>query len=279
MDEETIIALDGVSVKAGYKYLLRNISWQVRRGEHWAVFGQNGSGKTTLLSVIAGFKQQTAGTVQVLGQAFTNDNILAIRRRIGWVSASFFDKYYTQESALHIVLSGLGGTLGLYDDITLDDVALAKALLGELGLGDKVDRTFDQLSKGERQNVLIARALISDPEILILDEPYTGLDVYNRSYLAETIAELSRQKALTIIYVTHYAEEITPLFGRTLLLKGGQVYAAGATEELLKDKVISGLLGHPAQISPSGEGYHLSIQAHSQLARLLGAKGAKEGVQ
>lgn len=132
---EKVIALDKVSCKAGYKFLLRDISWQVAKGEHWVVFGANGSGKTTLLSIIAGFKHYTSGSVKVFGESFTNDNILAIRRRIGWVSSSFFDKYYSKESALHIVLSGRNGTLGLDDAITLDDVRLAKALLTELHLG------------------------------------------------------------------------------------------------------------------------------------------------
>ena len=174
---EYVIDLEHVSCKAGYKYLLRDVTWQVKPGEHWVVFGMNGSGKTTLLSMIAGFKHYTGGTIKVFGEEFSNDNILAIRRRVGWVSSSFFDRYYAQESALNIVLSGKYGTLGLGEDIALTDVLLAKNLLGELKLGDKVDRTFDMLSKGERQNVLIARALFADPDILILDEPCNGLDV------------------------------------------------------------------------------------------------------
>ena len=113
--------MKGVSCKAGYRYLLRDINWEVGRGEHWVVFGVNGSGKTTLLSIIAGFKHFTDGTVKVFGQEFSNDNILAIRERIGWVSSSFFDKYYSKESALNIVLSGKHGTLGLDEDITLED--------------------------------------------------------------------------------------------------------------------------------------------------------------
>ena len=279
MDDETMIALDKVSVRAGSQYLLQEISWQVRRGEHWAVFGQNGSGKTTLLSVIAGFKQPTSGTVRVFGHAFSNENILAIRQRIGWVSASFFDKYYSRESALHIVLSGRNGTLGLDDEITLADVALAKALLKELGLGDKLNRTFDMLSKGERQNVLIARALISNPDILILDEPYTGLDVYNRSYLADAIAELCHEKALTIIYVTNYAEELTPLFPKTLLLKNGHCFAQGSTETWFQDQTISELLGHSTQIERERDAYRLIIRTQPRLAALLQRAGQKEGAE
>ncbi len=268
--EEAVIKLDKVSCKAGYKYLLRDISWQVDSGEHWVVFGANGSGKTTLLSIIAGFKHYTQGSVKVFGESFSNDNILAIRKRIGWVSSSFFDKYYTKESALHIVLSGRNGTLGLDDGITLDDVWLAKALLAELHLGDKVNRTFDMLSKGERQNVLIARALISSPEILILDEPCTGLDVYNRSYLFSTIEELSKQKRLSIIYVTHYAEEITPLFQKALLLKNGHIFAADDTSALFNDQTIGELLGYPVTVIQERDAtYRLQVKTQSKLSQLL----------
>ena len=270
--EQKVIEFDKVSCKAGYKYLLRDISWQVAPGEHWVVFGANGSGKTTLLSIIAGFKHYTAGCVKVFGENFSNDNILAIRKRIGWVSSSFFDKYYSKESALHIVLSGRNGTLGLDDDITLEDVWLAKTLLAELQLGDKINRTFDMLSKGERQNVLIARALIGGPEILILDEPCTGLDVYNRSYLFSTIEELSKEKHLSIIYVTHYAEEITPLFQKALLLKNGHIFAAGDTSAVFNDQTIGELLGYPVEIRQEDAFYRLKVETQSKLSQLLNAR-------
>lgn len=266
---EYVIDLEHVSCKAGYKYLLRDVTWQVKPGEHWVVFGMNGSGKTTLLSMIAGFKHYTGGTIKVFGEEFSNDNVLAIRRRVGWVSSSFFDRYYAQESALNIVLSGKYGTLGLGEDIALTDVLLAKNLLGELKLGDKVDRTFDMLSKGERQNVLIARALFADPDILILDEPCNGLDVYNRSYLFSTIEALSKKKELTIIYVTHYVEEIIPLFDKALLLKNGHIFAQGATEALFCDETMQALLGYPAQVEKINGTYYLQVATESFLVDLL----------
>ena len=273
---EYVIDLEHVSCKAGYKYLLRDVTWQVKPGEHWVVFGMNGSGKTTLLSMIAGFKHYTGGTIKVFGEEFSNDNILAIRRRVGWVSSSFFDRYYAQESALNIVLSGKYGTLGLGEDIALTDVLLAKNLLGELKLGDKVDRTFDMLSKGERQNVLIARALFADPDILILDEPCNGLDVYNRSYLFSTIEALSKKKELTIIYVTHYAEEITPLFQKTLLLKNGHIFAAGETAAVFDEQLISELLGYPVTIEQEKDAtYRLKVETESKLSQLLAGQSQK----
>ena len=264
-----VIELNNVSCKAGYKYLLRDITWRVKSGEHWVVFGMNGSGKTTLLSMIAGFKHFTSGTIKLFGEEFSNDNILAFRRRVGWVSSSFFDRYYAKESALNIVLSGKYGTLGLGEDVGLADVLLAKNLLVELKLGDKIDRTFDMLSKGERQNVLIARALFSDPDILILDEPCSGLDVYNRSYLFSTIEALSRKKDLTIIYVTHYVEEIIPLFDQALLLKNGHTFALGQTEALFTDAVMQELLGYPAKVEKINGTYYLQMAVQSSLADLF----------
>lgn len=270
MCEGSIIELTNISCKAGYKYLLRDISWQVKKGEHWVVFGMNGSGKTTLLSIIAGFKHHTAGRVTVFGEKFSNENILDIRKKIGWVSASFFDKYYSKESALNIVLSGTNGTLGLDDGITLEEVRLAKALLLELNLGDKINRTFDMFSKGERQNILIARALINNPDILILDEPCTGLDVYNRSYLFSTIEKLSEKKDLAIIYVTHYTEEIMPLFKKMLFLKNGHIFAKGDTDALLNTKIISELLGYPAVVEKEKDAtYRLKVETQSKLIGLL----------
>lgn len=267
---EYLIDLDNVSCKNGHKYLLRNVSWKVKPGEHWVVFGMNGSGKTTLLSIIAGFKHFTSGTVKVFEQEFSNLNILEIRRKIGWVSSSFFDKYYSKESALNIVLSGKNGILGLDFNITLEDVRKAKYLLQELRLGDKINYSFDMMSKGERQNVLIARALFSNPEILILDEPCTGLDVYNRSYLFSTIEDLAQKKELSIIYVTHYVEEIIPLFSKGMLLKNGTVFAKGNTENLFTEKVISNMLGYSVKIKRNiDKTYCLNIKTQSSLIELL----------
>ena len=266
---EYAIELDKVSCKAGYQYLLREITWRVRPGEHWVVFGLNGSGKTTLLSIIAGFRHFSSGTVKLWGEGFNNENILAIRQRVGWVSSSFFDKYYTRESALNIVLSGKFGTLGLADEVTLQDVSLAKSLLAELKLADKIDRSFDLLSKGERQNVLIARALMSNPDILILDEPCSGLDVYNRNYLFSTIEALSQSKALTIIYVTHYIEEIIPLFDQALLLKNGHIYAQGPTQDVFCDETMQGLLGYHVKVGQSNGRYALQLETPSHLADLF----------
>lgn len=267
---EYIVETSKLSCKVGYKYLLHDIDWKVKQGEHWVVFGMNGSGKTTLLSIIAGLKHFTSGIVKIFGEEFTNENILDIRKRTGWVSSSFFDKYYSRESALNIVLSGKSGSLGLEENITLEEVAFAKKLLEALNIGDKINRTFDMLSKGERQNVLIARALFQNPDILILDEPCTGLDIYNRSYLFDTINKLAQKKSLTIIYVTHYIEEIIPLFDHILYLKNGSVFAQGKTKEMLQKSLLENLLNYPVDLFEEPDGtYRLTVESHSTLVNMF----------
>jgi len=253
-EKETIIKTEGLCCQAGKRYLLRNINWEVKRGEQWVVFGLNGSGKTTLLSIIAGFKEKTAGKVEVFGEEYSQENILKNRKRIGWVSSSFFDKYYTKESALNIVLSGLSGTLGLCGNIQDEDVWKAKELLKEWHFGDKVDLPFSMLSKGERQNILIARAMIAEPEILVLDEPGTGLDVLAREYLLKKINTLAMEKNITVIYVTHYPEEIQPIFDQCMVLRDGRIVDIGSTKEIMQTERMSAHLESSVKIEHLTDG-------------------------
>lgn len=252
---KTIIKTTDLACQSGRKYLINQINWQVEKGEHWIIFGLNGCGKTTLLSIVAGFKGQTKGELEVFGKSYTEDNIFSLRQKIGWVSSSFFDKYLSWESALSIVLSGVSGTLSMSRAITDNDVKRALALLRQLRLGNKIDQPFALMSKGERQCVLIARALVSQPEILILDEPSTGLDIYAREYILTAVDDLARHTDMTIIYVTHYIEEILPSFDKTMLMKDGQIYAQGVTSDMLSDDLFTSFLNYPVHISRDIDGY------------------------
>lgn len=269
-----VIKTEGLSLKAGRRYLLKDIDWQVKRGENWLVFGMNGSGKTTLLSILAGFKQGNGGRVEVLGERYTSDNVLALRRRIGWVSSSFFDQLYSRESVLDIVLSGKFGTVGLGGEVSDQDIVRAKALLKDLGMTDKMRRPFHLLSKGERQNVLIARALFPNPDILVLDEPSSGLDVMAREHLLNTVRDLAEHTQVTIIYVTHYTEEILDIFQHTLLLRKGQVYAQGRTEEMFTEPMISEFLGYPVTIKRQDGQFQIQMEACSRVKELLEGREA-----
>lgn len=267
---EEVVRLEDLTCLAGNNALLSNVDWSVNKGEHWIVFGLNGSGKTTLLSIIAGFRGFSSGSVEVFGTPYTEDNILEKRKRVGWISSSFFDKYYQRESVLNIVLSGISGKLGKNTlDISNCDIKRAKSLLIELGLKDKLHRTFDLLSKGERQNVLIARALISDPELLILDEPGTGLDVFAREYMLATVKALADDPKRTIIYVTHYTEEILNIFDKCLLLKNGQIHAIGKSKDLFTDEKMSEFLDYPAKVIQASNHFYVDVEVASDIKRLM----------
>jgi len=264
-----VIEVKNLCCKSGYRYLLHNINWEVQKGEHWIVFGMNGCGKTTLLSIIAGYNDFTAGSVKVFGESYTNDNILEHRKKIGWVSSSFFDKYLSWESALNIVLSGLTGTLSINFDIQDGDVKRAKRLLKALRLGDKINQPFCLMSKGERQCVLIARALLSNPEILILDEPGTGLDIYAREYVLKTVEDLALHTDMTLIYVTHYAEEILPMFDKTLLMREGKLYCQGKTEDIMKSEQFSDFLRYRADVQKTGDKYDIQLDVEYGLDKSI----------
>lgn len=243
-----LVHTDNLNYKVGQRYLLHNINWNIKKGERWVVFGLNGSGKTTLLSIIAGYNTFTEGRLEVFGAPYNDENIFENRKRIGFISSSFFDKYYRNETALEIVLAGTTGTFGLTFDITDDQIKRAKQLLQQLGLGEKINQSYVSMSKGERQSVLIARAFVHQPELLILDEPCSGLDVIARNKMLKTIETIAQDNAMTIIFVTHYAEEILPQFNQMLLLSEGKIYAQGTVEELFKEDVLSKFTGKQVQI-------------------------------
>lgn len=266
---EPIIKVKDLSYKVGQRYLLHHINWEVQPGENWVIFGLNGSGKTTLLSIVAGFKPFTEGSLEIMGQTYTNENILDIRKQVGWISSSFFDKYFSRETVLNVVLSGLSGSFGLHYDIQDEDVCRAKALLVELRMEHKMDTLFSLLSKGERQNVLIARAMLTRPKILLLDEPDNGLDVYAREHTQNTIQALAEDNEITIVYVTHYPESILPQFDHCLLLRYGQIFAQGRTEDMLCSERISALMGDSVTVGREQDGrYQMRLNVPSKIRDL-----------
>lgn len=252
--------------RSGNKYLLDHLNWQVKLGEHWLIFGLNGSGKTTLLSMIAGFKPLTSGELTVLGKTYSKETIFDLRKKVGLVSNSLFDRIYYNESALQIVLSGIFGTFNIEFNIKDQDVRFAKALLRELRMGDKMYQAFGTMSKGERQNVLIARALITKPELLLLDEPTSGLDIYARDHLYQTVTALADSGKVTILYVTHYPEEIPTFIKNALLLRNGNIFAQGPIDKIMQSKMISELLHEDVRVSCDENGIrHMTVEAPTQI--------------
>ncbi len=199
--------------------------------------------------------------MSVLGKRFGEFDLRELRKSIGWVSTSLQQKLYGGETALKIVLSGKFATIGLYDRTGLEDMDKAEKLMKALGCSSLAERTYDTLSQGERQRVLIARALMASPKLLILDEPCTGLDVFAREQLLQMIEGVAGQEdAPTIIYVTHHVEEILPCFTKTMLIKDGQVFAAEESSKVLTSEVMSDFFGVPVQIDRKGGRSWLSVK-------------------
>ncbi|MDG5787100.1 ABC transporter ATP-binding protein [Evansella sp. AB-P1] len=246
-----VLQVENVSLIRDGNWILKDINWDVKKGEHWALLGLNGAGKTALLHMLYAFYFPTKGNVSVLGKRYGKD-ILGedLRRRIGLVSSILKDRIYEEDSAYQIVLSGAFASIGLYG--TPSDVMRHKAqqLLKELGCFEYANRSFRTLSQGERQRVLIARALMGNPELLILDEPTNGLDFLAREQLLEVIERISENPNLpTIIFVTHHVEEILPCFKKTLLLKEGKVFTSGRTEQVLTNEVLTNFFDVPVNVS------------------------------
>ena len=246
---ESVIELDQVTWTRDGKPIVSGIDWQVERGEHWAVMGLNGSGKTTILNLINGYIWPTSGRVSVLGHPFGTIDLRQLRKSIGWVSSSLQERLYPSSRAEHIVLSGKHATIGLYDEVDETDQTRALEWMTQLGCAHLVGRTYQTCSQGEKQKLLIARALMASPQLLILDEACNGLDFLARESLLAGIAEIAaRPDAPTLLLVTHHIEEILPIFSHTLMIRRGEVFARGRTDELLQSKTLSAFFETPVHV-------------------------------
>lgn len=254
-----VISMDGVTYTREGRVILKDIRWQVRRGEHWAIIGLNGSGKTTLLNIVNGYIYPSAGDVRVLGRRFGQYDLRELRKSIGWVSSSLQERLYGNDTAVKIVLSGKFASIGLYDRTGEEDLDKAYRILERLGCRELADRQYRLLSQGEKQKVLIARALMSSPQLLILDEPCTGLDLFARDYMLKSIEEICQSAVPTVLYVTHRIEEVLPTFSHTLLLRRGEVYRAGKTGDVLRQDILGGFFERNVKLETDNRRYWLRI--------------------
>jgi len=243
--DDILIKTENLSYQVGSRFLLKDIHWKIKKGEKWLLFGLNGCGKTTLLSVVAGLRGGFSGTVKVFGEHYSKENIMELRKKIAFVSSSFYDKIFSNESLLNIVLSGKSGTLSCENAVSIEDKNKAKRLLARFHLSGREDHAYNWLSKGERQSVLLARAMMSEAELLILDEPCSGLDITARSQLLDYIEQLTTQDELTVIYVTHYADEILQGFTHAILMEQGKIMAQGMRDEVIRSENFSKFIKQP----------------------------------
>ncbi|QJC53910.1 ABC transporter ATP-binding protein [Paenibacillus albicereus] len=248
-----MIELKQVTWKRERLTLLDEVSWRVRPGEHWALLGLNGSGKTTLLNIVCGYIWPTSGEVSVLGRKYGEVDLRELRKSIGWVSNSLQDKLYKTDRAQYVVLSGIHATIGLYDAVSDEDETRARGQMESLGCLHLWDREYGTCSQGEKQKLLLARALMASPQVLILDEPCNGLDLFSRERLLESISELARRPdAPTLIYVTHHTEEIVPELGHALLLRRGQVFRSGPVADVLDSATLTEFFEAPVAAETHG---------------------------
>ena len=242
-----VLELTGVSVVRNGSRLLDEVSWSVSEGERWVVLGPNGAGKTTLLQLAAARMHPTSGTASVLGELMGKVDVFELRPRIGLSSAALADRLPGRERVADVVVTAGYGVTGrwheAYDQL---DHARAAELLGALGVAHLADRTFGTLSEGERKRVQIARALMTDPELMLLDEPAAGLDLGGREDLVHRLGEIAEDVyAPALVLVTHHVEEIPPHFTDVLLLRQGRVVAAGPIETTLTQENLEATFGLP----------------------------------
>lgn len=231
------------------KAVLNGIDWTVREGEHWALLGLNGSGKTTLLNMLCGYLWPTSGEISVLGNRFGEVDLRELRKSIGWVSSSMQAKLHGGQKAQDLVVSGKFASIGLYENPSSEDYDRAAALMQQLDCSHLLDRTYQTCSQGEQQKLLIARALMASPKLLILDEATNGLDFISKEGLLESISQLAVEpNAPHMLYVTHHTEEIMPIFSRTLLLRRGAVFIQGKTAEVLSEASLSDFFEVPVDV-------------------------------
>ncbi|TKV60565.1 ABC transporter ATP-binding protein [Nakamurella flava] len=244
---DSVVHLLEVTVRRGSTLLLDRVSWSVDADERWVILGPNGAGKTTLLQIAAANLFPTTGRVHVLGERLGAVDVGDIRPRIGLSSAALAARVAPSEKAVDVVVSAGWGVVGRWREAyDAQDFTRAGELLSAMGVDHLAERQFGTLSEGERKRVLVARALMSDPELLLLDEPAAGLDLGAREDLLARLSALAVDPvAPTTILVTHHVEEIPPDFSHVLLLRGGRVVVAGPIAEVLTAQSLSKTFGMP----------------------------------
>lgn len=242
--------------------ILREVSWRVAPGQHWVILGANGSGKTSLLSALTGYLMPTSGEIMLLGRRYGETDWRELRKKVGIVSSSVRQMMAEAEPALETVVSGKYAMIDFWGRVTRPDRVRARRLLRQVECGYLANRPWSVLSQGERQRVLIARALMAKPRMLILDEPCAGLDPAAREHFLQFLQRLGQRKnSPALILVTHHVEEIMPVFSRVLILKSGRVLAAGEKRAVLAARVLAEAFSARVKLTRRMERYVMSVVA------------------
>lgn len=249
-----ILEIENLSVHRGGKTILGPLNWQVLEGQRWVVLGPNGAGKTTLLQVCSSLIHPTSGSIKILGEQLGRVDVFELRTRIGLTSSALVEQLPADELVIDVVLTAAYAMLGRWQEkYDLWDESRAMALLTALGVRDLGDRNFGSLSEGEKKRVQIARALMADPELLLLDEPASSLDLGGREDLLKRIEVFAKDPlAPATVIVTHHIEEIPAGTTHALLLKEGSEVAKGDINTVITDLNLSNAYGLPISVQSEG---------------------------
>lgn len=253
--------MDNLRIVRDGTVILRDVNWRVTQGQHWVILGANGSGKTSLLSALTGYLMPTSGELSLLGEIYGQSDWRELRKQIGLVSSSVRQMMADDEPALETVASGKYAMIDFWGRLTRAEKARARKLLRQVECEYLADRPWRVLSQGERQRVLIGRALMAKPRVLILDEPCAGLDPAAREHFLDFIQRLGRQAdAPTLVFVTHHVEEIMPVFTHVLVLKNGAILAAGKKAATLDSKNLSQAFNARIKLQTAARRYSLRVR-------------------
>jgi iron complex transport system ATP-binding protein len=259
-----VLRLAGVRIERAGATIIDDVSWTIEPGEHWTMLGANGSGKTSLLSAVMGYLPATRGHIEVLGERYGESDWREMRRRIGIVSSALMPMLEPGEPAMKTVLSGKSALLGYFGPVFEDDERAARHILAELECDYLENRRWELLSSGEKQRILIGRALMARPALLVLDEPCAGLDPVARERFLDFLERWARAgEAPSLVLVTHHVEEIMPAFSHALVLRAGRVVAAGPKEVALSSHVLSAAFDARIELSSRAGRYTLAIAPRS----------------
>lgn len=246
MERKEILNFKDITFVREGRKILSGVNWVIKEKEVWALLGLNGTGKSTLLSMIPAYTFPTKGDYWVFGNKFGNYAWPKIRKKLGFVSSNLkiFSGTLNNQKVEKVILSGKYNTIGIYDEINQNDIEKGKELLKDFNLEHLKDKKYEVLSQGEQRKVLLARAFMTNPELLILDEPCSGLDLKSREYYLKTLGEKIKEKEISIIYVTHQLEELIPEITHVAILgNDGKMLVTGKKEEVLTEENLFKLYG------------------------------------
>jgi iron complex transport system ATP-binding protein len=242
--------------------ILESIDWQVERGQHWAILGANGSGKTSLLSTLTGYMPLSGGEISVLGEVYGRTDWRELRKRVGIVSSSIHHLVEGHQTPLDTIIGGRHAMIGMWGEVRPEERKQALKILRQIEVEAIRDRPWRVLSQGERQRVLIGRALMARPELLILDEPCAGLDPVAREHFLQFVQRLAHTRgAPTLVLVTHHVEEIMPAFSHILILRAGSVLASGPKGRVLTSGTLSHAFNAPIRLRRQRGRYSMTVSA------------------